>query len=307
MIMDLGYERERTTRRDHWRGTHRYIGGARRHECTSRGRRSSPGVCVLARPGATPLDRPGATTSYEFLKHTQPLLTKAGPRAETAARALALLCRNVLEKPGQLRYRRVPAQGKQFQERIGLIPGALEVLQRGIGFEKMTYPDGEYYCLRAVDASRVQDTQRELELFLQTATQLRMRRSAQEAAPSEDDHQNAVWEEPGEPVLAADVSEVEGVPQGPSDDASCASSRGCPPPPAAGPRRRSPAHDEMQRQLAARSIVHRVAARRQRDQQQRRMAGCLWAASAAGVAALMALLRLHMTRGVGSYSQTRTP
>ena len=242
---------------------------------------------------------------YSYLAHTAPLLENAGARAEPAAKALATLCRNIIEKPSNMKYRRVPCVGTAFKSRVADCPGALTVLSHvrvlprlnaahhflryplhaftvpffcalctaQLGFCKVSYPDQEYYVLHKVDAALISGVLRELEIFLATAEKLRASRagssctaSSAAAGPSADEARSADGE------LLADGHGLEDDEH--EDDMTLLPVRGdvMRSDPAmdgtAIPVGTSVAHfgDNIQRQLAARAIVHRVAAsQQQRD------------------------------------------
>ena len=242
--------------------------------------------------------------SYAYMTHTAPLLENAGARAEPAAKALATLCRNVIEKPSNLRFRRIPCRGAAFKARIADCPGALTVLSHvcakqqqlspkiathfeysafapQVGFCKVEYPDQEYFVLHNVDVELMSAVLRELDIFLATAVRLRASRasgsSSAAAASSADEARSA----DGEPVDGRGLEDstllpAEGgvVRSFPALDGRAASAR----------TSATQFGDNIQRQLAARAVVHRVAAasqqrevgvRRQRD----------WAVALAGAAA----------------------
>ena len=117
------------------------------------------------------------------MTHTAALWSSGGTQAETAASALATLCRNVLDRPTELRYRRVPAAGQAFRLRIAECPGALAVL-KGCGFARQGYPDGDYYVLHHVDALLLRNVLHELEAGLDTIARLRAKRAGERSEPS---------------------------------------------------------------------------------------------------------------------------
>jgi hypothetical protein len=75
---------------------------------------------------------------FDFMPHTHALWERGGAAALPAARSLSAVCRNVLEHPTVLRYRRLRAEGaasSAFQTRIAGAGGALDVLVI-CGFER---------------------------------------------------------------------------------------------------------------------------------------------------------------------------
>ena len=208
---------------------------------------------------------------FSFMTHTAPLWSEGGARAETAASALLTLCRNVIDRPAELRYRRVPAIGAAFSSRIASCPGALAVIA-ACGFALQHYPDGDYYVMQHVDPILLQSIMRELEIGLETIATLRAKRQSMA----------------NEPNISESVA---------ADDDAESFFEETPPPPSAQLR---PAAARMssdaERQLAARSIVHRIAAREQHAHGRRRAGATLFAACVLavgiglGASSVMALL-----------------
>lgn len=199
--------------------------------------------------------------SFHFMTHTQTLWAEGGIRAETAAKALLKLCMNVLEKPANLKYRRVPAAGAAFETRIAACPGAMAVLAT-CGFVHAKYPDGGYYVLHNVDADLLRRVVKELELGLDTMARLRAKReqvseAATEALALQREDTDLRWS----PEASDRAAPLHGRQE---DDAA-------PRQPAAAT---IPLEElwgsEAQRQLAARSMIHRIKAREQRTRGRRR-------------------------------------
>ena len=206
---------------------------------------------------------------FSFMPHTQPLWESEGPKA-LSARALASICRNILEKPTQLRYRRLRAANPNFVDRISRWPGALAVL-RAIGFVSQTYHDGEYWVLHYVNAALLQAVLRECELGLETAARMQRAHAADTPGASAMDapNQTPADEEGHEahPVSvegdhALDAADMLIEAQSTSVVGRDMADRS--------------AHT-FARQLQARAIVHRVVAQQQEQRRQRwrRAAGCL--------------------------------
>ena len=204
---------------------------------------------------------------FSFMTHTAPLWSEGGARAETAASALLALCRNVIDRPAELRYRRVPAMGAAFSSRIASCPGALAVIA-ACGFALQHYPDGDYYVMQRADPRLLQSIMRELEVGIETIATLRAKRQSMA----------------NEPNVSASVEA--------SDDAESFFEER---PPPSSARQRPTA--DAERQLAARSIVHRIAAREQHSSGRRRRAGATLLAACVlavgiglGASSVMALL-----------------
>ena len=209
---------------------------------------------------------------FSFMTHTAPLWSEGGARAETAASALLALCRNVIDRPAELRYRRVPAMGAAFSSRIASCPGALAVIA-ACGFALQHYPDGDYYVMQRADPGLLQSIMRELEVGIETIATLRAKRQSMA----------------NEPNVSASVEA--------SDDAESFFEER--PPPSSARQRPTAARmtTDAERQLAARSIVHRIAAREQHSSGRRRRAGatlfaaCVLAVGIGlGASSVMALL-----------------
>ena len=120
---------------------------------------------------------------FSFMTHTAPLWSEGGARAETAASALLALCRNVIDRPAELRYRRVPATGAAFSSRIASCPGALAVIA-ACGFALQHYPDGDYYVMQRADPGLLQSIMRELEVGIETIATLRAKRQSMANEPN---------------------------------------------------------------------------------------------------------------------------
>lgn len=196
--------------------------------------------------------------AFDFMTHTSTLWEEGGAKAEVAAGALCTLCKNILQKPSNLKYRRVPTSGAAFSSRVASCPGALAVLSV-CGFTTLTYPDGDYFVMKNVDAALLHDVVCELEMGLETMARVRAKRAA-EAADSE-------------PPLVDDADLFEDVGGGAAAGSSASSSAAAagdtisrlqPPRPTEQPGGTS--SEDTRRQLAARSVVHRVAAREQARQ-----------------------------------------
>ena len=54
--------------------------------------------------------------AFDFMTHTKPLWERGGALALPAATTLSAYLKNILEHPQELRYRRIPADGKVFTE-----------------------------------------------------------------------------------------------------------------------------------------------------------------------------------------------
>ena len=197
----------------------------------------------MAPMSADDADDGADASAFAFMEHTAALWDSGGARAEMAATALATLCRNVLERPTELRYRRVPCSGAAFTLRVAEVPGALSVMGK-MGFRVVTYPDGNYYVLNHVDANLLNDVRRELEVGLKTLGRWREKKSADAASSASID---------GDDVFPE---------SGPSAEPTAS--------PMASPTTAAAfANNDHLRQLAARSVVHRLNAREQRKKQQR--------------------------------------
>ena len=109
---------------------------------------------------------------------THVLWERGGTKAEAAARALRAYCHNVLERPSELRFRRVRECGTAFTSLILGCHGALEVLKL-CGFERTEgFPDGTYYVLRRVDANLLSEVRNELDLGLKAISLARQAKAA---------------------------------------------------------------------------------------------------------------------------------
>ena len=76
--------------------------------------------------------------SFGFMRKTAPLWRLGGAHTYQAAVSLATLCRNILDKPLQLKYRKVPANGVAFTSRIAQCNGALEVMALMVSLVRAT-------------------------------------------------------------------------------------------------------------------------------------------------------------------------
>lgn len=231
-----------------------------------------------------------AEDTFDFLQHIAPLLSSgAGARAETAAKALARLCRNVLDKPTDLRYRRVPVDGSAFQAKIASVPGALEVLLH-VGFSRVAYPDRDYFVLHTVDARKIDGCHRELSIFLQTAARLSAYRSSRSlsshtsdgsdeniAAMNNDDNDDDVTRDADhDTTFAAGAAPFVNAASTCKLRSGTSTSGGVP----------------LERQLAARSAVHRVAALQNRQQHEQQQKQRRWAATIVGLAVLFCTITI---------------
>lgn len=246
-----------------------------------------------------------AEDTFDFLQHIAPLLSSgAGARAETAAKALACLCRNVLDKPTDLRYRRVPVDGSAFQAKIASVPGALEVLLH-VGFSRVAYPDRDYFVLHTVDARKIDGCHRELSIFLQTAARL----SAHRCSRSLSSHTRSTSHGSDENVAAMNTDDDDDDVTRDADHDTTFAAGAAPFVNAASTcKLRSGTSTSggvpLERQLAARSAVHRVAAlqnRQQREQQQKQQR---WAAAIVGLAVLFCTITIV---ACSSTSETEDP
>ena len=185
---------------------------------------------------------------------------------ETAADALLTLCRNVVQKPSNLKYRRVPAFGGAFSARVAACPGALDVLET-CGFKLTTYHDGDYYVLHQVNVSLLTAVIRELEIGLETVERVRAKRAAADAASAKA----SAEEEDLEPfeATAAAGGAVGAAACSWSAEAGAASHARQHPQPADIAAIQGDPEPDAHRQLAARSVVHRVAARELKERQKR--------------------------------------
>eukprot|EP00966_Prymnesium_polylepis_P133400 3083430-Prymnesium_polylepis.1 len=75
---------------------------------------------------------------FSSTPHTAPLWQQGGARAESAAAALRVYVENILERPSQMRFRRIREQSDGFQTRVAACPGALDVLMH-CGFARQQY------------------------------------------------------------------------------------------------------------------------------------------------------------------------
>ena len=200
--------------------------------------------------------------SYAFMTHTRELWAEGGLRAETAAAAILTLCKNVLEKPANLKYRRVPCAGAAFAARVSACPGALAVLTT-CGFTRQTYPDGDYFVMHHVDADLLQRVVRELELGLDTFERLRAKRAAASTVEN-DEHAEQAAPREAHAASEEDQALADAMRLPPAPPQSFGASSGV------GLQAEQLWSGEAQRQLAARSVVHRVAAREQQKAARRR-------------------------------------
>lgn len=192
--------------------------------------------------------------------NTAPLWQKGGSRAEAAAAALKTYLANVLDRPSQLRYRRIRVSSDGFSRLVAACPGALEVLQH-CGFTRSQLPDGEYWIMHKVDERLLRDTLGELSCALRTASVLREARSRSAAsdsgAPASDSGARASTVD-GAPTSAAvpvpvsgelNHTELPAHPTGVSGEHFAATAA------LTKPTREDAAY-EMRRQLRARAAVH---------------------------------------------------
>ncbi len=122
---------------------------------------------------------------FSFMAHTASLWSRGGAGACTAATVIRTLCKNVLEKPDNLKYRRVREGGSTFSTHVAQVPGAAEVLVAA-GWSRETIGGvGEYWVLHHVDTQKLRAVLYELERGLSTATKLRAARATAEAPPSQ--------------------------------------------------------------------------------------------------------------------------
>ena len=59
--------------------------------------------------------------AFDFMKFTKPLWERGGALALPAATTLSAYLKNIIEHPQELRYRRIPADGKVFTERVACL------------------------------------------------------------------------------------------------------------------------------------------------------------------------------------------
>eukprot|EP00900_Chrysochromulina_parva_P020845 jgi/Chrpa1/3394/Chrysochromulina_OHIO_Genome00014762-RA len=196
-------------------------------------------------------------------------------RTMTAGRNLRAIIDNILEKPSELRYRRLRAEGAAFATRVLACPGAIEVL-KAVGFEIVQYPDGLYWTLRTVDAALLSEARLELDAGLKAVRRLLSvhdephRRETPTRIRDADSNGVAL------PVFLA-VSEIE--------NGGVALERESPVEPMAGIAAGGPRHAmaaiSMSRQLQARAIIHRVKSRDEEVERRGRDSFFWWVTCAA--------------------------
>ena len=192
-------------------------------------------------------------------------------RTMTAARNLRAIIDNILEKPSELRYRRLRAEGAAFATRVLACPGAIEVL-KAVGFEIVQYPDGLYWTLRTVDAALLSEARLELDAGLKAVQRLLSVHDEPHRRETPTSIRDAGSNGVALPLLLA-VSEIE--------IGGGASERESPVEPMAG----IAAGVSISRQLQARAIIHRVKSRDEEVERRRRWRVAGWGTCAA--AALM--------------------
>ena len=100
-------------------------------------------------------------TDWAFMTHTATLWSRGGASVLAAATTLRKLCANILDAPGQLKYRRV---------RCSKLDGLLdEGLLVHCGFSRLEYPDGLYWVMHSVDVKLLRAVLRELDLGIDVA------------------------------------------------------------------------------------------------------------------------------------------
>ena len=85
--------------------------------------------------------------AFDFMTHTKALWERGGALALPAATTLSAYLKNILEHPQELRYRRIPADGKVFTERVARCAGATDVLLAS-GFALETLAGARVWILR---------------------------------------------------------------------------------------------------------------------------------------------------------------
>ncbi|KAL1504001.1 hypothetical protein AB1Y20_010416 [Prymnesium parvum] len=181
-----------------------------------------------------------AAPSPEAVRSLVPLTfelwERGGARAEPAASALRVYLDNILERPGQLRYRRIRESSDGFARRVLACPAAVELLAR-CGFAREHLGDGWYWVLRTVDEPLLLQLREELKHGLRASASLHSLKP------------------PPAPAASG----------GPPPPAAASA-----PPPASA----AAAASELQRQLRARAAVLAAAARRppRGDESRRRAA-----------------------------------
>ena len=122
--------------------------------------------------------------AFDFMKFTKPLWERGGALALPAATTLSAYLKNIIEHPQELRYRRIPADGKVFTERVARCAGATDVLLAS-GFALETLAGARVWILRERDEPRLRAILHELDVAVATARKLQATRAAPPtAAPS---------------------------------------------------------------------------------------------------------------------------
>jgi len=234
----------------------------------------------------------------EKLRHTPDLWRGVGRRSEAerartaaaidTASALRIIVENVLERPSELRYRRLSATSATFTRRVASCEGGLTVL-RAAGFELQSMgPSLRFWVLpsTAVDEARLRQIRTEIDLGITAARRILGIAPEDGGVPSASaSHSNG---------SAAPAPGVDGVLRGPPPSPSNFDEGLGPPPPAALP----PTQEQgrlMLLQLRARSAVMRVsdkeaeAKRRQTRRRTRAQLGSVFARCAAALALGLAM------------------
>ena len=108
--------------------------------------------------------------AFDFMTHTKPLWERGGALALPAATTLSAYLKNIIEHPQELRYRRIPADGKVFTERVARCAGATDVLLAS-GFALETLAGARVWILRERDEPRLRQILHELDVAVATARQ----------------------------------------------------------------------------------------------------------------------------------------
>lgn len=115
---------------------------------------------------------------------TRCLWARGGRDAEAAASTLRKIVDNIIERPGELKLRRVREAGATFSSNVLTVPGAMAVLEK-CGFERVNYPDGPYWTLRVVNVRLLMEVRLELDAGIAAMRRLHSKRAvhSDEAEP----------------------------------------------------------------------------------------------------------------------------
>lgn len=201
--------------------------------------------------------------------HHTASLWRGGAKVEQTAEALRTYLSNILDRPSELRFRRIRELSSGFSSRVARCAGAMIVLQR-CGFERVEYPDGFYWVLKHVDAALLDAVRTELNIGLSACA--RMRQTRQRVAIHETTEQCEV----AAGAQAAVLDE--------QHEAAPKLLGGCSLPDAT-------AGYQQRRQLQARAVIHRVRAAQMAQERQRRWRSVLrWGLAAAVTLAAVGVL-----------------